>query len=258
MNSTNLTEAITPLLCRPIRVFTYSTIDSTNNQAKRLIANGLNEPALLIADTQTAGKGRLGRSFYSPSETGLYMSLVLHPNAAASKWISITSAAAVAVCFAIEKLSGLSPKIKWVNDIYIGERKICGILTEAVSDPHSRLMTSVVIGIGVNLTTSAFPDEIANRASSLYTDAPSPFTRAELAAAITNELLALANHLADGKWLSPYRARAYLDGKEIVYFENGISHQAIAVGVDEQGGLIIEENAVRKVLTSGEVTVRTV
>lgn len=251
-------EAITALLDRPMRVWTYSTVDSTNNEAKRLIANGLNEPALLITDTQTAGKGRLGRSFYSPSETGLYMSLVLHPNAAVSEWIAITSAAAVAVCLAIEKLSGLCPKIKWVNDIYTDGRKICGILTEAVSDPQSGLMKSVIVGIGVNLTTLSFPDEIADRASSLYTDAPPPFTHTELAAAITNELLQITAHLSDGSWLPLYRVRAYLDGKEIVYIENGIAHNALAVGIDEHGGLIIRENGVSKVLSSGEVTVRTV
>lgn len=251
-------EAIASLLDRPIRVFGYDTIDSTNNQAKRMIADGLTDPALLVADTQTAGKGRLGRSFYSPSETGLYMSLALHPNAPASEWISITSAAAVAVCLAIEKLSDRKPQIKWVNDIYMDDRKICGILTEAVSDLSSGLMKSVIVGIGVNLSTLSFPDELANRASSLYTDALPPFTREELAAAIANELLGLAEHLSDGEWLSLYRRRAYLDGKEIVYIENGISHTALAVGIDEQGGLIIEENGIRRALTSGEVTVRTV
>lgn len=257
MNRLLTPERVSALLDRPMRVLTYDTIDSTNTEAKRLIADGLTDPSLLVADSQTAGKGRLGRSFYSPAESGLYMSVILHPNAPPSEWISITSAAAVAVCLAVEALSGLSPSIKWVNDVYIDDRKVCGILTEAVTDPASGRMLSVIIGIGLNLSTVSFPDEIANRASSLYTDSKPPFSREALAAAIANNLCALADDLPSGTWLPLYRKRSFLDGKPICYIENSIAHTAVAIGIDDHGGLIVEDEAgCRRTLSSGEVTVR--
>lgn len=251
-------DGISAKLEYPMKVLIYPVIDSTNNEAKRLAADGLCEPALLVAEKQTAGKGRLGRSFYSPAQTGLYMSVLLHPNAPASEWIAITSAAAVAVCLAIEELTLLKPEIKWVNDIYIEGRKVCGILTEAVSDMTSGRMLSVIVGIGVNIATASFPDEIADRASSLYTDKQPPFSRDQLAATIANKLCTLADSLEGGEWLALYRNRSYLDGKAIRYSENGVSHDAVAVGIDQQGGLIVEEAGMRRTLTSGEVTVRTV
>lgn len=253
-------ERISACLDRPMKVMTYSVIDSTNSEAKRLIADGLSEPALLIAEEQTAGRGRLGRSFYSPSATGLYMSILLHPNAPAAEWLAITSAAAVAVCLAIESLTTTSstamPSIKWVNDVYLGDRKVCGILTEAVTDMTSGLMKSVVIGIGVNLSTAAFPDELADRAASLYPDTLPPFSRNELAAAIANRLCTLAESLSSGCWLPLYRERSYLDGKPIRYIENGMWRDAVAIGIAENGGLIVEEAGAHRTLSSGEVTVR--
>ncbi len=257
MHQTLNPEALARLLDRPMRVLTYDTIDSTNNEAKRLIADELTEPALLVADSQTAGKGRLGRSFYSPAASGLYMSVILHPNAPPSEWISITSSAAVAVCLAVEALSELSPSIKWVNDVYMDRRKVCGILTEAVTDPASGRMRSVIIGIGLNLSTVSFPDEIADRASSLYAGGKPPFSREALAAAITNKLCSLSDDLPSGAWLPLYRERSFLDGKPICYTENNIAHTAVAVGIDEHGGLIVEDEAgCRRTLSSGEVTVR--
>lgn len=257
MNQPLQSEKIAALLNRPMKVLTYSSVDSTNSEAKRLIANGLSEPCLIAAETQTAGRGRLGRSFYSPTSSGLYMSLIFHPHAPASEWIAITSAAAVAVCLAIEELSGLSPKIKWVNDIYIGDRKICGILTEAVSDSFGTLMKSVIVGIGVNLSTVSFPDTLAERAASLYPNGQPPFSRNRLAAAIANTLSGLTDNLTDRDWLASYRKRSYLDGKGITYIENGISHSAVALGIDAHGGLIVEnDDGDRLTLTSGEVTVR--
>lgn len=257
MNQQPQNQSIAALLERPMRVLCYPVIDSTNNEAKRLALSGSTEPTLVIAEHQTNGKGRLGRTFYSPAETGLYMSLLLHPNAPAADWLPITSAAAVAVCLAIEELSEYSPEIKWVNDIYLDGKKVCGILTEALSDMASGLMKSVIVGIGVNLSTVAFPVELAQTATSLYTDGRPPFSRERLAAAIANKLCALADDLASGNWLALYRERSYLDGKAIRYIENGAAHEALAIGIDENGGLIVEEAGVRRTLTSGEVTVRT-
>ncbi len=253
-------EGIGAFLTHPLKVITFSSVDSTNSEAKRQISAGLTDPLLLAAECQTAGKGRMGRSFYSPSSTGLYMSLVLHPDTPASEWISITSAAAVAVCLAIEALSGLSPTIKWVNDIYLGDRKICGILTEAITDMENGHMKSVIIGIGINLSTHDFPTEISARAASLYfKEEKPPFSRNQLAAAICDHLLNLADELAAGSWLPLYRSRSYLSGKTVNFWENGIEHRGTVIDIDHRGGLIIDdETGSRHTLSTGEVTVRPV
>lgn len=257
MNQALCSKEISALLDRPMRVLTYDSIDSTNNEAKRLAADLSGQPTLIAAELQTAGRGRLGRSFYSPAQTGLYMSILLCPNAPLSEWITITSAAAVAVSLAIEELSGLRPSIKWVNDLYLGDRKVCGILTEAVTDPTDRGMKHLIVGIGVNLSTVFFPEELASRAASLYRETIPPFTRNALAAAIANHLFELIDGLSKRTWLPLYRERAYLDGKAIIYYENGQAYTALAVGIDECGGLIVEdETGSRRTLTSGEVTVR--
>lgn len=249
-------EAFSALLDRPMKVITYRTIDSTNTEARRLINNVLDEPALLVADKQTAGKGRIGHWFYSPADTGLYMSIVLQPQGSADKWLQITSAAAVAVCLAIESLTPLKPAIKWVNDIYLHDQKVGGILTEAISDSNGQLK-SLIIGIGINLTTASFPEELFDGATSLYLGKTLPFTREALAAAIVRELQTFVDTLQEEpRWLPLYRERAWLDGKEIVYYENDIAHAARAIGIDDKGGLIIEAKGKRTTLTSGEITVR--
>lgn len=182
-------DAIAAAMRHRIRIECLESVDSTNSLAKRMIANGTdeNEPMLITADRQTAGRGRQGKSFYSPAGTGIYMSLVLHPNADLQNAVTATTAASVAVCKAIERLTDIKPKIKWVNDVYVNGQKICGILTEAVSDFESGTVTSVIIGIGINISTSDFPSDIEN-AGCLNSDV----NRNELAAAVADELLELS------------------------------------------------------------------
>lgn len=145
----------------------FNSIDSTNNEAKRMTADGFRGNALIVANEQTKGRGRLGRSFYSPKNTGIYMSFLFSTNAKLSGAVLVTTAAAVAVVRAIESLTNIRPMIKWVNDIYIGNKKVCGILTEAVTDVETGSMQSIIIGIGVNISTEDFPDDIAHTATSL-------------------------------------------------------------------------------------------
>ena len=147
-----------------LKVFRYESIDSTNNEAKRLLKAEKGD-FLVIADEQTAGRGRQGKSFYSPKDTGIYMSLVKRRGEALADAVSATTAAAVAVCRAIEALSDKKPAIKWVNDIYLGSNKIGGILCESVNSGNNRDSAAVIIGIGLNLSTPSFPDDIPNAAS---------------------------------------------------------------------------------------------
>lgn len=159
------------------------SVDSTNTEAKRLVKNGKAAPFLVVANEQTAGRGSKGRSFYSPANTGIYMSLVV-ADAISPDTVKITSGAAVAVKSAAERLSGKTLRIKPINDIYLEDKKICGILCETVYDGSDS--ASVIIGVGMNITTAVFPAELSS-AGSLGADV----SREELIAEITKELLAI-------------------------------------------------------------------
>lgn len=229
----------------------YNTIDSTNTEAKRLIAQGNNDTMLITSEEQTAGRGRQGKSFYSPAKTGIYMTLVVHPMVELGNAVTTTTAASVAVCKAVERLTDKVPQIKWVNDVYVDDKKICGILTEAVTDFETQTVTSVIIGIGANISTSDFPDDIEN-ASSLNANVK----RAELISAIANEL----KNILDGDYnsfIDYYRSHSIIIGKDIVCIKNGNSVFARAMGIDDKGGLeIMLEDGSTQVLRSGEVTIR--
>lgn len=234
-----------------INVAFYEETDSTNNQAKRLINEGLHENLLVCASRQTAGRGRQGKSFYSPDGTGIYMSLVIHPDSSLQNAVTATTAAAVAVCRAIEALTDITPEIKWVNDVYVNGRKICGILTEAVTDFESGTVSSVIIGIGVNISTADFPKDVEN-AGALDTD----ISRSELIAKITDELLEIT--LGDySSFINYYRTHSMIIGKEITFYENGKADSATALEIDETGGLVIRTaSGDIRTLRSGEITVR--
>jgi len=235
-------------LLRGAEIEIYNVIDSTNNEAKRCAQSGEALPRLVCAESQSAGRGRLGRSFYSPEGTGLYMSLAFEAKADMADAVAITSAAAVAVADTVDELCGTDCKIKWVNDIYLDGRKVCGILAEATSCNGKNI---IVVGVGVNCTTEFFPDDIKDRAGSVGS-----VDRSLLAAKIAEELLAYANNPHDRSWLAQYKNRSLVLGKEISYTENNITKKAKAIDIDRNGGLVICENGEIKTLSTGEVTVR--
>lgn len=238
-------------LCDDIEVIYYPSVDSTNTQAKRLINDGKNNTMLIICDEQTAGRGRQGKSFYSPALTGIYMSFVTHPMTALKNAVTATTAAAVAVCRAVEQLTDKKPKIKWVNDVFLDGKKICGILTEAVTDFETQTVTSVIIGIGMNIKTIDFPDDVEN-ASCLGANVK----RADLIAAITNELYKI-NNSGYGDFISYYRSHSMLIGEKINFIKDDRVTPATAVEIDGEGGLIAElENGERVTLRSGEISIR--
>lgn len=239
---------------RNIKLFLYETLDSTNNEAKRMVSNGFKDTALIIANEQTGGRGRLGRNFYSPKNTGVYMSFIIHPQMNIADAVSVTTATSVAVVSALEKLTDVHPKIKWVNDVYIGERKACGILTEAVTDFETGCAQSVVIGIGINTTTMNFPTEIADRAISVNFDG---LTRNELIAAVANEMYDICSNLSDKLYIKDYREHSMIIGKNINFFINNEKQSALAIDIDDDGGLVVKmQSGEIKTLHSGEVTVR--
>lgn len=244
-------ESVSSQLKNDIDVLYYPSIDSTNNECKRLLANGKQGVFLVTADEQTAGRGRQGKSFYSPALTGVYFSLVIRPKTSLSNAVTATSAAAVAVCKAIETLTDLKPKIKWVNDVYLHGKKVCGILTEAITDFEEGVVDSVIIGIGINIKTFDFPDEIVD-AGCLNTK----ISRSALIAQIANELL----NIAQGDYISfidYYRSHSLVIGEKINFIKNGKITPAIATAIDETGGLeVLLENGEKTILRSGEISIR--
>lgn len=242
-----------PECCKDLRIFSYKEIDSTNDEAKRLISSGLDCAGLIVAESQTAGKGRLGRTFYSPKQTGIYMSIAIHPKIDIFDAVSITTAASVAVIRAIEALTDAKPMIKWVNDIYLDSKKLCGILTEAVTNIESGITQSIVIGIGINISTANFPAELEGIAVSLY---PEGITRNRLIAGIAKELLDISRDLRDRSYIEEYRAHSLVLGKNITYNKNGESYRAKAVAIDDTGGLVVENDCgITETLHSGEISI---
>ncbi|MBQ9383229.1 MAG: biotin--[Ruminiclostridium sp.] len=225
---------------------------STNLDVKELAAKGAPEGTVVIAGEQTAGRGRLGRSFWSPRNTGLYMSVLLRPELSAADALAITTCAAPAVCEAVEGLCDTEAGIKWVNDIYIGGRKVCGILTESVIAADGRL-DSAVLGIGVNVADTEFPADITDKAGSLHISAD---TRPRLAAAILERFFAYYRKLPEKAYLPEYRRRSILTGKVVEYEQTGELRSAKVTGIDDEAGLIVIGSDGREQhLSSGEVRI---
>ena len=245
-------------------IIILDTVDSTNNEAKRLVASAASLEdipfgTVIIAENQSAGKGRRGRSFYSPVANSVYMSFILKPTATIENSLLITIAAGVAVCRAIEATCDDTqrPEIKWVNDIFVNKKKICGILTEAISDIESGEIESLVLGIGVNINIPEedFPKELRDIAGSVKI---APGKRNQFAATLSSEVFSIYYAMAEGKEIIPeYRARSMMEGREIIVVKGKNEEKATALSVSDNGGLSVEyPDGRREILRSGEVSIK--
>lgn len=240
----------------PAPVYVHERLDSSNQTAKRLALAGAPHGTLVLAGQQSAGRGRMGRRFESPAGKGIYLSLVLRVPVPASEALGVTVGAAVAVARAVQKLCGIELGIKWVNDLYYQGKKVCGILTEAGTSVESGLLEWLVVGIGLNLTTTPadWPEELARTAGSLFPGGPAPVGRAALAGAIARELLALCPGF---DCLDEYRARCFVPGHWVTVCAETETYAAKALAIDEEGRLVIQrENGRQEALRCGEVTTR--
>ena len=208
---------------------------------------------LVIARHQTGGRGRLGRTFASPDDSGIYMSIVLNPESANP--VLITTAAAVAVCKAIEKICGKNPQIKWVNDIYLDGKKVCGILAEAVSDYKTGQITHIVLGIGINCSSAAIPEELAEIAGAVEGD----YSINQLAAEVHNQMMMLMD---EPSFIDDYRQRSMVIGKTVSVYKGGYTPDkpgvpARVLDIDNTGGLkVIYSDGSRETLSTGEISIR--
>lgn len=234
----------------------HSEIDSTNNRAKQLAASGAAHGTLVVARSQTGGKGRFGRRFHSPEAGGIYMTLLLRPRLPAERAVMITSMTAVAVARAIERLADVQVQIKWVNDLYIQGRKVCGILCEAGMDFESGHLDYAAVGIGVNTARMAFPPELQDIATSVGNVCGKDISKNRLIAEICNSMEELYAQLGDGGFMAESRARSNVIGRRILVLRGDERFPAKALDIDDEGSLVVEtEDGVRTV-RSGEISIR--
>lgn len=248
-----------PSKYQDIHVHIFDTIDSTNTYARTLV--DAPHGTVIIARQQTGGKGRLGRSFHSP-EDGIYMSIIIKPDFDPGKMTLVTPAAAVAVCNAISSVCNQNAAIKWVNDIYIDNLKVCGILTEGVTDYETGTISSIVIGIGINTDVNNFPEELSTIAGAVTGD----YVKSELAAAVITETLELIEAIEDKNLINKYKEKSLVLGKNVQVFKGAYkkspeedlpSRSAKVLDIDENGGLVvIYSDGTRETLFTGEITVR--
>ena len=235
--------------------------DSTNVRVAEACRNrDSSYPLLITADCQTAGKGRLNRNFYSPDKTGVYFSLFVGGNFDFSDIIKFTPLAAVCVSKAIEKFSDAKPMIKWVNDVYVDDKKVCGILCESVLDGARNAPRGIIIGIGVNLTTKDFPNEISNAASVFGNNNPNEkdFSKELFVSEIISQILEEAPYIAQNRHISYYKSHSYLTGKNIEWIKQNERNSGKCLGIGDNGELIAETDDGEVIeLIGGEVTVRT-
>ena len=234
----------------------HDLLDSTNTRAKKLAAEGAPHGTAVIADAQSGGRGRLGRSFFSPGHTGIYLSYILRPSCSPERASLLTSLAAAAVAQAIEQVADTRVSIKWVNDLYIGDRKICGILCEAGMGMEAGQLDYVIAGIGVNVGKTDFPPELSEIATSIGNETGAAPDRNRLIACISNRMEALLGGLETGEFLEENRKRSNVIGRKITVLEGGKEYPAFAEDIDGQGRLVIRTAEGLSRLNYGEVSLK--
>ncbi|XVG95754.1 biotin--[acetyl-CoA-carboxylase] ligase [Eubacteriales bacterium KG127] len=266
----------------PCKLYVFDTVESTNDfvsQHSHEIKE--DKPLLVVANKQTSGRGRMGRKFFSPPGTGLYMSIGIKPKFAIDKALYTTIATAIAVCHAIEEVAPVKARVKWVNDIFLKNKKVCGILTEAAANLETGKIDKIIIGIGINCFAPAhMPDDIKNIAGAVSKTRNS-FSRNELAGLVFENAMKIFKELepkennptamfetptsgAGGpKFLQDYRLRSNVLGKKIsIYPHQGAAPIAAnAIDIDDNGGLVVEYMEGPKMrqiesLTTGEISIR--
>lgn len=236
----------------------FETLESTNITAKQAAADGKPQGTVIIAREQTGGKGRLGRKFFS-SIGGLYMSVILRPDLSPDITTLITAAAAVAVCRAINKVCGIGTGIKWVNDVFLGGKKICGILTQGAASQKNNGIDYAVLGIGLNINRpkNDFPSEIKSIAASIYKTPCDANTQNRLIAEILNEFFEIYKDISSREFLTEYRERSIIIGKEVLCVGADGEYTATVNGIDDNAHLIVtRKDGETLTLSSGEVRIK--
>lgn len=244
-------QGIACYLDEDIDIYTYKCLDSTNTQMKKLAIDGGKDHSVIVAEQQSAGRGRFGRDFYSPAKEGIYMSVLLKSNKNIQDATVITIQTAVAINRAIKRLYSLKTDIKWVNDLYFQGKKICGILTEAISDFESGMIEAIIIGIGINVSTSEFPSVLQNKATSLGLNNAN---RNQFIGEILKQLFLIIDEDFN-LVLAEYKGSSCVLNKEIEFNLKGQKHMGIVNDINESGNLVVESNGQELIINSGEISI---
>lgn len=240
------TSQITPII--------YDSLESTNTTARLLAQQNAKEGTLVLAERQTNGRGRMGRDFFSP-EGGIYMSIVLRPKIQIQQTLLLTVAAAVATAESIEEISGRKTQIKWVNDIYIDSKKVCGILTEGAICAESASLEYAILGIGINTDCPScdFPEKLQQKAQSVFEGEAFSRDKARLIGEFCNRFFEIYNGLENTDFISRYQQRSFLDGKTVEFYKDGKKQTAKAIKIDDDARLIVKIQNETIALSSGDV-----
>ncbi|MBQ2931996.1 MAG: biotin--[Clostridia bacterium] len=230
------------------------TVNSTNSYIKELAASGASHATTVIADSQTNGRGRLGREFFSPGGTGIYMSILTDPSKIKIPVSHLTIAAGVAACRTLTGICDASPSIKWVNDIFLHDKKVCGILAESVVNAKTNTFPYTIVGIGINVSTSAeiFPGKLSEIAGSVF---PANITRNEIIAKLLNEFDNICSNAEIKNLVDEYKKYSRVLGKKISFTKNGKAFSGTAKDINLDGNLVVSlEDGQEMILSSGEVS----
>ena len=246
-------------LNQKLNITIFDELDSTNNYLKKLGSQGEKDNQLVIALSQTGGRGRMGRSFYSPNGTGIYFSLLLHPDFSAEKSLLLTVMAAVSVAETVMKYNKNDVKIKWVNDVYIDGKKVCGILTEGAIDSNKKLQYAVV-GIGINVIAPeiGFPDDIKDIATAVFPGKAEENIKEMIIADVVNKFFSMYNS-DDNDYIRRYKEYSYLTGKDINIISAETTRPATVIDITDDCHLLVKnEYGETEEILSGDVSVRLV
>jgi BirA family biotin operon repressor/biotin-[acetyl-CoA-carboxylase] ligase len=236
---------------RKLDIRVFSTIDSTNNEAKRMLAEQDIDRVLIVSNRQEKGRGRMGRDFYSPEDNGIYMTLIYKVENGIESPMLITMAAAVAVVRAVESLTAVRVGLKWVNDIFVNGKKAGGILTEATTDLETGRVEHVAVGIGLNIHQQDFPEHLQQIAASLNI---TEVNRNQLIGEITNQLLTLYQAMEPRDFMEEYIAHSIVIGKEVRYEKDKCMVTGQVKEIAENGALIVQnQEGEEDRILSGEI-----
>ena len=238
-----------------MNIYNFDILESTSKTARDMLKNSADYPLpfFVIANEQSGGKGRMGRKFFSPAGSGIYLTAAFK-QVDLPVFSDITMRAALAVCFAIEAVFELQPQIKWVNDIYLGNKKVCGILAESVENAEKEKI--ILLGIGINCNITNFPDELKDKAASIADFAVfGADSKEKLIDGVINQIL----NFEKCDIVAEYKARSLLLGKKIKIVDKSSEYCAFAIDIADNGGLIIEkaDNSI-ETLISGDISVSVV
>lgn len=242
-----------------LKLHTLTETTSTNTLVREQASLGASEGYIVVAGKQTGGRGRRGRSFYSPSGSGIYLSLLLRPcGYSPMQAVRLTTMAAVAMCETLDTETGTDAKIKWVNDIFVNEKKVCGILTEAAMGLENESLEYAVLGVGLNVypPEGGFPKELEQIAGTVY-DSPHPDAKNRLTAGFLNHFMAYYSDLGQTAYSEKYRSKSFVIGREVNVLRAEQSQPATVLGIDDECRLLVRyKDGREEALSSGEISIR--